>query len=77
MIRKRIVQLAVVFSNNALNSRPRVMLQVLEHILMMCTSGETAQNKTYSDAVKELQLDGTYELQRLARQMSDHLLVSQ
>lgn len=50
------------------------MLQVLEHILMMPLAQQSINN-SYLDAVKDLQMDGGYELQRLARQMPDHLLV--
>lgn len=51
------------------------MLKVLEHILM--TQPAEHPNATlYSDAVKELQADAAYELQRLATKMPDQLLVS-
>ena len=37
---------------------------------------EKPQYTAYSEAVKELQIDGMYELQRLATKMPDQLLVS-
>jgi exportin-5 len=51
------------------------MLKVLEHILMS-RPVEQPDFGTYNDAVKELQVDGMYELQRLASKMPDQLLVS-
>jgi exportin-5 len=51
------------------------MLKVLEHILMT-RPVEQADFGAYNDAVKELQTDGMYELQRLASKMPDQLLVS-
>jgi hypothetical protein len=50
------------------------MLKVLEHILMS-RPVEQPQCNAYNDAVKELQTDGMYELQRLASKMPDQLLV--
>jgi exportin-5 len=50
------------------------MLKVLEHILMSRPI-EQPQYSAYNDAVKELQTDGMYELQRLAGKMPDQLLV--
>jgi exportin-5 len=51
------------------------MLKVLEHILMS-RPVEQPEFNAYNDAVKELQTDGMYELQRLASKMPDQLLVS-
>jgi exportin-5 len=51
------------------------MLKVLEHILMS-RPVEQPDFSVYNDAVKELQVDGMYELQRLASKMPDQLLVS-
>lgn len=51
------------------------MLKVLEHILMS-RPVEQPDSSAYNDAVKELQVDGMYELQRLASKMPDQLLVS-
>lgn len=51
------------------------MLKVLEHILMSRPI-EQSEHTAYNDAVKELQIDGMYELQRLASKMPDQLLVS-
>jgi len=51
------------------------MLKVLEHILMS-RPVEQLQCNAYNDAVKELQTDGMYELQRLASKMPDQLLVT-
>lgn len=50
------------------------MLKVLEHILMS-RPVEHPEYSAYSDAVKDLQADGTHELQRLASKMPDQLLV--
>lgn len=50
------------------------MLKVLEHILMSQPL-ERPEFAAYTEAVKELQSDGTYELQRLASKMPDQLLV--
>jgi exportin-5 len=73
IIRKRILQLAVAFSTTALDKKVGFMLQVLEHILMS-RPVEHPEHSAYSDAVKELQTDGMYELQRLASKMPDQLL---
>jgi exportin-5 len=73
IIRKRIIQLAVSFSTTALDKKVGFMLKVLEHILMS-RPVEQPEHSAYSDAVKELQADGMYELQRLATKMPDQLL---
>ncbi|CAG8954882.1 hypothetical protein HYFRA_00008569 [Hymenoscyphus fraxineus] len=73
LIRKRVLQLAVAFSTSALDKKVGFMLKVLENILMSQPI-EKPQFTAYSDAVKELQVDGTYELQRLATKMPDQLL---
>ena len=75
IIRKRILQLAVAFSTTALDKKVGFMLKVLEHILMS-RPVEQPQCNAYNDAVKELQTDGMYELQRLASKMPDQLLVT-
>jgi exportin-5 len=75
IIRKRILQLAVAFSTTALDKKVTFMLKVLEHILMSRPI-EQPDYSAYNDAVKELQVDGMYELQRLASKMPDQLLVS-
>ena len=51
------------------------MLKVLEHILMS-RPAEHPEYTVYAEAVKELQADSMYELQRLASKMPDQLLVS-
>lgn len=51
------------------------MLKVLEHILMS-RPVDHPEYSAYSDAVKDLQADGTHELQRLASKMPDQLLVT-
>jgi exportin-5 len=73
IIQKRILQLAVAFSTSALDKKVGFMLKVLEHILMS-RPAEHPEYLAYSDAVKELQADGMYELQRLAIKMPDQLL---
>lgn len=42
----------------------------------MSQPAEHPEFSAYTDAVKELQADGTHELQRLASKMPDQLLVS-
>ncbi|EPE34431.1 ARM repeat-containing protein [Glarea lozoyensis ATCC 20868] len=73
LIRKRVLQLAVAFSTSALDKKAGFMLKVLEHILMS-QPVEHPEHAAYSEAVKELQVDGTYELQILASKMPDQLL---
>lgn len=51
------------------------MLKVLQHILMSQPAAHP-EYAAYSEAVKELQTDGMYDLQRLASKMPDQLLVS-
>lgn len=75
-MRKRILQLAVAFSTSALDKKVGYMLKVLEHILMSRPT-EHPNYGAYSEAVKELQTESTYELQRLASKMPDQLLVSE
>ncbi len=66
--------MAVAFSTTALDKKVGFMLTVLEHILMS-QPVEHLEYAAYSDAVKELQVDSMYELQRLATKMPDQLLV--
>ncbi|KAL3426143.1 nuclear import and export protein [Phlyctema vagabunda] len=73
IIQKRILQLAVAFSTTALDKKNQYMLKVLEHILMI-SPVEHLDQPAYTDAVKELQTDTMYELQRLATKMPDQLL---
>ncbi|PMD42621.1 ARM repeat-containing protein [Hyaloscypha variabilis F] len=73
IIRKRVLQLAVAFSTTALDKKVTFMLKVLEHILMS-RPVEQPEFSAYNEAVKELQTDGMYELQRLASKMPDQLL---
>lgn len=73
MIRKRILQLAVAFSTTALDKKESFMLKVLEQLLTS-RHVERLGYSAYSDAVKELQADSVYELQRLASKMPDQLL---
>jgi exportin-5 len=68
------LQLAVAFSTSALDKKVGFMLKVLEHILMS-RPVDFPEHAAYSDAVKDLQTDGAYELQRLASKMPDQLLV--
>lgn len=51
------------------------MLKVLEHILMTWPSLEP-DYRSLNDAIKDLQSESMVELQRLASEMPDHLLVS-
>lgn len=74
MIRKRMLQLLVFFSTTALKKNAGFMLKVLEHILVTWPALEP-EHRAYNDAVKELQSESMVELQRLASEMPDHLLV--
>lgn len=74
MIRKRILQLVVAFSTTALDKKVSFMLKVLEQLLTSLHV-ERPEYPAYNDAVKELQGDSVYELQRLATKMPDQLLV--
>lgn len=74
MIRKRRLQLLVYFSTTALNKNKDFMLKVLEHILMTWPALEP-DYRPFNDAVKDLQGESMIELQRLAAEMPDHLLV--
>ena len=51
------------------------MLKVLEYILMTWPASEP-EFRDYNECIKELQSESTIELQRLALEMPDHLLVS-
>jgi exportin-5 len=51
------------------------MLKVLQHILMS-PPAEQLEHTVYLEAVRELQTESVYELQRLASKMPDQLLVS-
>ncbi|KAF7882970.1 hypothetical protein EAF00_011459 [Botryotinia globosa] len=73
IIQKRIIQLAVAFSTTALDKKVGFMLKVLEHILMTQPM-EYPNASAYTEAVKELQAESAYELQRLAGKMPDQLL---
>ncbi|KAK6194258.1 phospholipid:diacylglycerol acyltransferase [Pestalotiopsis sp. IQ-011] len=73
IIRKRVLQLLVVFSTTALDRKPRFMLKVLEHILMTWPAPQP-EYRQYNDAIKDLQTESMLELQRLAAKMPDHLL---
>lgn len=74
MIRKRTLQLLVYFSTTALKHNTDFMLKVLEHILMTWPTVEP-DYRAYNDAIKDLQSESMVELQRLASEMPDHLLV--
>lgn len=74
MIRKRMLQLLVFFSTTALHKNKDFMLKVLEHILMTWPALEP-EYRAFNDAVKDLQGESMIELQRLAVEMPDHLLV--
>ncbi|RDA93412.1 hypothetical protein CP533_1996 [Ophiocordyceps camponoti-saundersi (nom. inval.)] len=72
-IRKRALQLLVVFSTTALSDNNGFMLKVLEHILMTWPALEP-EYRSFNEAVKDLQSESMVELQRLAAEMPDHLL---
>ncbi|TQV98289.1 hypothetical protein V2A60_007956 [Cordyceps javanica] len=73
IVRKRTLQLLVVFSTTALNKNAGFMLKVLEHILMTWPALEP-DYRAFNDAIKDLQSESMVELQRLASEMPDHLL---
>lgn len=50
------------------------MLKVLEHILVTWPSLKAPENRSFNDAVKDLQSESMVELQRLATKQPDHLL---
>jgi exportin-5 len=50
------------------------MLKVLEHILLTWPALEP-EHRAYNDAIKDLQSESMIELQRLAAEMPDKLLV--
>ncbi|KAH9222210.1 armadillo-type protein [Leptodontidium sp. 2 PMI_412] len=72
IIRKRILQLVVAFSTTAID-KVSFTLKVLEQLLTS-RHVERLEYPAYNDAVKELQADSVYELQRLASKMPDQLL---
>lgn len=74
MIRKRTLQLLVYFSTTALKNNAPFMLKVLEHILMTWPAPEP-EFRAFNDSIKDLQSESMLELQRLASEMPDHLLV--
>lgn len=74
MIRKRALQLLVYFSTSALVNNTSFMLKVLEHILMTWPNPEP-DYRAFNDSIKDLQSESMLELQRLASEMPDHLLV--
>ncbi|XXH01122.1 phosphatidylinositol 4,5-bisphosphate-binding protein [Hypoxylon texense] len=74
LIRKRLLQLLVAFSTTALNKKPSCMLKVLEYILVTWPATQP-EYKVYTDAIKELQAESMIELQRLAINMPNELLV--
>lgn len=51
------------------------MLKVLEHILMTWPALEP-DHRAFNEATKDLQGESMVELQRLASEMPDHLLVT-
>ncbi|KAK4156421.1 armadillo-type protein [Chaetomidium leptoderma] len=73
LIRKRILQLLVTFSTRALDSKPAIMLRVLEHILMTWPALQP-EHKLFNEAIRDLQTESMVELQRLASKMPDPLL---
>lgn len=74
-IRKRILQLAVCFSTTALKKNAGFILKVLEFILMTWPTTEP-EYRAFNEGIKDLQSESMVELQRLASEMPDHLLVS-
>lgn len=76
LIRKRVLQLLVHLSTTGLESNADFMLRVLEHILVTWPTLEP-EYRAYNDAIKDLQGESMVELQRLATEMPDTLLVSQ
>lgn len=75
LIRKRTLQLLVQFSTTALNRNTDFMLRVLEQILLTWPTPDP-EYRSFNEAVKDLQAESIAELQRLAADMPDRLLVS-
>lgn len=74
MIGKRMLQLLVYFSTTALKDNAGFMLKVLENILMSWPNQE-ADYRAFNDAIRDFQSESMVELQRLAAEVPDHLLV--
>ena len=73
LIKERVIQLAVGFAIGPLKGDPQFAVRVFDHILeIRCPS--YPQCTAYVDAVKDLQIFATYQLQRLAMRFSDHLM---
>lgn len=73
MIRKRILQILVALSTSALDKKPNFMLKVLEHILMTWPAPRP-EHRAFNDAIKDVQSESMFELQRLASKVPDHLI---
>lgn len=68
------LQLLVFLTTATLDLNVGFILKVLEYILMTWPD-LNLQHRDYNEAIKELQAESTVELQRLAIEMPDHLLV--
>lgn len=73
-VRKRVLQLAAVFSTTALDKKTSFTHKVLEQLLNRDLV-ENPRYQTYSDAVKDLQTESLHELSRLASKVPNQLLV--
>ncbi|KAL9125608.1 MAG: hypothetical protein Q9217_005205 [Psora testacea] len=73
LIKERVIQLAVGFAVGPLKSDPQFAVRVFDHVLeTRCPS--YPQCTAYTDAVKDLQVFATHQLQRLAMRFADHLV---
>ena len=73
LIKERVMQLAVGFAIGTLKKDPQFALKVFDHVLeTKCPP--FLQCAAYTDAVKNLQVYATQQLQRLAIHFADHLI---
>ena len=73
VVKERVIQLAVTFAIGPLKQDPQFAVRVFDHILeTRCPAAP--QCTTYMDAIKDLQVFATQQLQRLAIRFADHLI---
>ncbi len=76
MIRKRILQVAVMLATSALQTKENFVLGLLKYILSM-QFVESPQHPVYSETLKEFQSTCTIQLHQLATVLPNFLMVSQ
>ena len=73
LVKERVIQLAVTFAIGPIKQDPQFAVRVFDHILeTKCPAAP--QCTDYMDAVKDLQMFATQQLQRLAIRFADHLV---